>query len=178
VARLTVLDQTRDEEADELHSVIEFVELGPHGEPLGPGKQFRIRGDIVFIDNWVVKFEDSYIEEAALDRSTSLVMFRRIFGEFQEPRHGFLIDDEGRRPLAYGRGGTMSELEEKIWGDFWTIANDPQMAAELGIRAAHGEALSIRLQKGKAYRIMLRASDGLSIVPETEPPLPRPGLSG
>jgi hypothetical protein len=181
VARLTVLDQARDEESAELFTVVEFVELSPQGEPLGAGKQFRIQGDIVFLDNWVVKFDDRYVEEAALDRSTSLVLFRRIFGEFQEPRHGFPLDDVGGRPLAYGRGGAMSELEEKIWGDFWTIANDPVLAADLGIRAAHGEALSIRLQKGRSYRILLRASDGLSIVPEIDPPQPAQparGLSG
>jgi hypothetical protein len=178
LARLTVLDQSRDEESDELYSLIEFVELSPQGEPLGQGRQFRIRGDIVFIDNWIVKFEDKYIEQSDLDRSTSLVLFRRIFGEYQEPRQGFTLDDVGRRPLAYGRGGTLSEFEEKIWGEFWNIANDPQQAAELGIRAAHGEALSIRLQKGRSYRIMLRASDGLSIVPEFAAPPQSPGLSG
>ena len=43
-------------------------------------------------------------------------------------------------------------------------------ARELGIRAAHGQAVSIKTQKGKSYRILLRASDGLSIVPDGEVP--------
>ncbi len=178
LARLTVLDQSRDPESDELYSVVEFTELGPQGDPLGPAKQFRIRGDLVYLDHWVVKFDDKYVEQADIDRSTSLVLFRRIFGEFQEPRQGFSLDDVGSRPMAYGRGGAVSEFEEKIWSEFWGIASDPEKAAELGIRAAHGEALSIRLQQGRSYRILLRASDGLSIVPEAKRhPLPS-GLSG
>jgi hypothetical protein len=150
LARLTVLDQSRDPETDELYSLVEFTELGPQGDPLGPAKEFRIRGDMVYLDHWVVKFDDKYIEQSDIDRSTSLVLFRRIFGEFQEPRQGFSLDDVGRRPMAYGRGGAVSEFEEKIWSEFWGIANDPEQAAELGIRAAHGEAVSIRLQQVEA----------------------------
>ena len=64
----------------------------------------------------------------------------------------------------------MSDFEKQIWSEFWTIANDEAKAKELGIRAAHGEAPSMKLQKGKSYRIQLRASDGLSITPDSGPP--------
>ena len=60
----------------------------------------------------------------------------------------------------------MSAFEERIWSEFWNIANDPRQAEELGIRAAHGEAPSIKVRPGKSYLIHLRASDGLSITPE------------
>ncbi len=59
----------------------------------------------------------------------------------------------------------MTEFEKEIWDNFWTIANDPGLAEKKGIRAAHGEAVSMKAEKGKSYRIVLRASDGLSIVP-------------
>jgi hypothetical protein len=62
----------------------------------------------------------------------------------------------------------MSDFEKKIWSDFWTLANDPEKAKELGIRAAHGEAVNIRMEAGKRYQVQLRASDGLSITPITE----------
>jgi hypothetical protein len=46
------------------------------------------------------------------------------------------------------------------------IANDPERAEQMGIRAAHGLALSMKVQKGKSYTVQLRASDGLSLVPD------------
>jgi hypothetical protein len=67
----------------------------------------------------------------------------------------------------------MSDFEKKIWDEFWTIANDEAKANEMGIRAAHGEAPSMKLQKGKSYKVLLRASDGLSITPDSgQPPIP------
>lgn len=170
VAWLTVVDQEVDPETNELFTTGRFVEVNDKGEPLGAPREFRVRGDVVYIDNWVVKFDDQYVERAEIDRSTSLVLFRRIFGEAQTPKDGILLDPVGARPQAYGSGGVISDFEKQIWEDFWTIANDETRARELGIRAAHGEAPSMKLQKGKSYKIQLRASDGLSITPDSGPP--------
>jgi hypothetical protein len=170
VAWLTVLEQEVDPETNELYTTGQFVEVNDRGEPLGAPREFRVRGDVVYIDNWVVKFEDQYVERAEIDRSTSLVLFRRIFGESQTPNEGIPLDPVGSRPQAYGSAGAISEFEKRIWEDFWTIANDEAKARELGIRAAHGEAPSMKLQKGKSYKIQLRASDGLSITPDAGPP--------
>ncbi|HRV82040.1 MAG TPA: hypothetical protein P5218_11410 [Planctomycetota bacterium] len=60
-------------------------------------------------------------------------------------------------------GEAMGELESQLWAEFWEFANNPQHASTLGIRAAHGEAVSIKVREGKSYAISLRASDGLSI---------------
>ena len=57
----------------------------------------------------------------------------------------------------------MSDLERKIWDDFWTIANSPQQAAKLGIRTLHGDAVSIKVIQGKTYRITVRSSGGPEI---------------
>ncbi len=166
LARLTAVDQVEDPDTKERLTDVEFVELSEQGTPLDQPRKFRIKGDVIFVDNWIVKFDDKYIEAADLERSTSLVLFRRIFGEKQQPAEGFPLDEIGSRPQVYGRGGQMTEFEKKIWGDFWNIANDEAKASELGIRAAHGEAVSIKVQKGKSYKIQLRASDGLTIAPE------------
>ena len=166
VARLTVLDQVPDDADGPVTTLVEFQELTPQGDPAGEPRRFEVDGDIIYIDNWVVKFDDEFVENADIDRSTSLVLFRRIFGEYQEPRHGHMLDQVGAQPFIYSRGGKPSEFETKIWKDFWMIANDEDRAQEMGIRAAHGEAVSIKVKKGKKYRVSLRASDGLSIQPE------------
>ena len=173
VARLTVISQQDDPESGQLISEIEFVELDPGGEPFDAPRRFRIEGDLVYIDNWIVKFDDKYVEMADIDRSTSLVLFRRIYGEFQKPRDGFLLDEVGSRPRAYGRSA-MGEFEKQIWDDFWNIASDEQKARDLGIRAAHGDAPFIKVKPGTSYLIQLRASDGLSIVPENRSPVIEP----
>ena len=170
VGWLTVLEQDIDPTTNQLYTVGQFVEVNDKGEAISEPKQFRINGDVVYIDNWVVKFDDEFVERAEIDRSTSLVLFRRIFGEHQPPTDGFAIDTVGSRPQAYGTNGVMSDFEKKIWEEFWTIANDEARAKDLGIRAAHGEAPSMKLQKGKSYKVMLRASDGLSITPDSSPP--------
>ncbi len=167
LARLVVLDQETSPDTNELFSEVEFVELDGNGKPIDEPKRFRIKGDVVYIDNWVVKFEDKYVEQADLDRATSLVLFRRIFGEYQEPSEGFRLDEVGERPQVYAQGSDMTPFEKKIWDDFWNIANDEAKARSLGIRAAHGEAPSIRVEEGRSYRVLLRASDGLSIQPES-----------
>jgi hypothetical protein len=166
VAKLTAVDQTTDESSGEMSTLVDFVELNDEGQPMDTPRQFRIRGDVVFIDNWIVKFDDKYVQENDIERGTSLVLFRRIFGERQQPIEGFPLDAIGSAPRAYQRGSKMSDFEKRIWDDFWAIANDPTKAEELGIRAAHGQAVSMKVQKGKSYRVDLRASDGLSIVPE------------
>ena len=170
VAWLTVLEQDIDPETKQLYTIGQFVEVNDKGEKLGEPRQFRINGDVVYVDNWVVKFDDKYVEQAEIERSTSLVLFRRIFGEAQTPNDGIPLDAVGSRPQAYGNGNQMSAFEKQIWDDFWTIANDEAQAKEMGIRAAHGEAPSMKLQKGKSYKIQLRASDGLSITPDSGPP--------
>lgn len=166
VAQLRVIDQIPDEEKGTVVSRVEFVELDDQGKPIGEPRRFSVTGDTIYVDSWVVKFEDRFIESAAIDRSTSLVLFRRLFSDKQKPEEGFSLDPVGSRPAAYGDARTPSELEKKIWADFWTIATDEKKAKELGIRAAHGEAPSVPLKKGMVYRIELRAADGLSIRPE------------
>lgn len=165
LARLTAVDQGTDSATNEKFTDVEFVELNAEGKPLGEPRKFRIKGDMVYLDSWLVKFDDKYTQDADLERGVSLVLFRRIFGEKQQPSEGFPLDETNSRPQAYARGQE-TELEKKIWGDFWGIANDEAKAKELGIRAAHGEAVYIRMQKGKSYKVQLRASDGLSVVPE------------
>src|SRR5438105_12764494 len=166
VARFMSVDQTKDDTTGEISSLIEFVELNDEGHPIDTPRQFRIRGDTVYIDGWVVKFEDKYVEQADLERGTSLLLFKRIFGSGQKPDDGYPLDEVGSAPRAYARGGKMSDFERKIWDDFWNIANDSERAKQLGIRAAHGGAPFMKVEKGKSYKILLRASGDPTIVPE------------
>jgi hypothetical protein len=187
IARLTVVDQhevaslnpvtpTEGTENEisraNVTTTIEFTEVNEKGEAIGPAKQFDIVGDMVYVDFLRVTFDDKYIEQSDLDRSTSLVLFQRIFGEHQEPVKGFQLETVGTRPTAYGRGTSMSDFEKKIWNDFWLIANDPKCAADMGIRAAHGDAVSIRVKPGRMYEIDLRSTGEISVRTIDQPAAP------
>lgn len=166
VARFSAIEQTKDDTTGEVSSLIEFVELNDEGQPIDTPRQFWIHGDTVYIDGWVVKFDDKYVEQADLERGTSLLLFKRIFGSGQKPDDGYQLDEVGSAPHAYARGGKMSDFEKKIWDDFWNIANDSERAKQLGIRAAHGGAPFMKVEKGRSYKILLRASGDPTIVPE------------
>lgn len=170
LARLNVLGIERDDSGKVLKSMLEFVEMSPNGEPLSEPKKFELPGDLVYIDNWVVKFDDIYIENGDVAKGTSLCLFKRIFSEEQTPNDGFSLDEVGMRPQAYSRGGALTEFEKQLWGDFWEFANDSEKAKAMGIRAANGEAVSIKIREGASYDIELRASGGLSINPSTRKP--------
>lgn len=165
MAELTVIKQAKDNQSGELQTTVRFEEVDDDGKTLGQAKEFTVQGDLVYIDHWVVKFADQYVEEGALDKGTSLCLFKGLFGEFQKPSDAFSLDRSGERPAAYGRTDRISEFEQQIWDHFWEYANDPERAVQQGIRAAHGNAASIRVQPGKRYRLLLRASGGISIQP-------------
>lgn len=168
LAQLRVIDIDRNEDGTALTSTLEFIELAPSGEPLSPPRRLELPGDVIYIDNWVIKFDDAYIEKGDIERGTSLCLFRRIFSEQQTPNEGVSLDEIGMRPQAYARGGRLSEFEKQLWSEFWEFANDPAKASALGIRAANGEAVSIKVREGKAYNVSLRASGGLSIEPREQ----------
>src|SRR5207253_9704500 len=101
IARFSGVEQSKDESSGETTTLIEFVELNDEGHPIDTPRQFRIRGGTVYIDGWVVKFEDKYVEQADLERGTSLLLFKRIFGSGQKPDDGYPLDAFASAPSAY-----------------------------------------------------------------------------
>jgi hypothetical protein len=170
VAAIEVLDQQQQGERPTTR--FQFVELGKDGSPIGEKKEYTVEGDMVYLDALVIKYDDALVEAGDPMRSTSVCLFRRLFGEYQEPSQGFAIDAKGSRPSVYSQGDAMSPFERDMWANFWQYANDPAKAKAAGVRAIHGEAPFIRLQPGKRYQVELRASGGLSIKPEDLPARP------
>jgi hypothetical protein len=177
VARMTVLDQKSDEQSGKLVSHVEFVEVNDDAQPIGAAKRFDIVGNLVYVDYLKVTFDDRYIEESDLDRGTAICLFQRIFGEHQDPASGERLDEVGTRPTAYARGTAMSDFEKKIWDDFWSIANDPERAANIGIHAAHEVAVGMRVEPQKTYEIELRATGEMTFRPVT-PATPNADAAG
>jgi hypothetical protein len=164
LARLTVREQSTNDEGQIL-TKFDFVEINEEGQPISETQTLEVVGDRVYVEYLVVKFDDSYVAQADIERGTSICLIQRIFGERQQPADGFVVDRVGTRPTAYGRGTPVSEFEQQIWDDFWTIANDRAKAEALGIRAIQAEAPSLRVVEGKTYEIDIRSSGDFSFLP-------------
>lgn len=177
IAELTVLDQKKDPTDGKLKTTVQLVEVDDDGKPVdphAPPKTYVIDGDVVYIDGLIVKYADRLIEAGDPLRGTSAFLFRRIYGEHQEPGNGFVIDPVNNQPAPYGGETKMSQIDKTVWTNFWDIANDPQRRDAAGIRAAHGEAKYMKVMPGKVYRVQLRASDGVTIVAENKPAIGQP----
>jgi hypothetical protein len=168
VARLEVLQQEQDA-SGRLLTRVAFVETDDEGRPLEQPREFVIAGSEVHIDALVVSFLDEYVEKGDPLRGTALCLFRRIYGDEQKPSEGAPLDPVGGRPAAYSRGSEPSDLEKKIFGDFWEYANNPKKAEQAGVRTAQGKVSYTQLRPQMRYRLMLRSTGDFTIQPETAP---------
>jgi hypothetical protein len=167
IAQLEVLDQKKDPASGRLVTRFSFVETDDQGRPLEQPREFEIEGNEVYVDAWVVSFNDEFVEQGDPLRGTALCLFRRIFGQYQSPAEGFELDAVGARPAAYSHGSEPSELEKKIFGDFWEYANNPERKKEDGVRNVQGKASYTQLRPHMKYRLMLRSTGDLTIDPDT-----------
>ena len=167
MANIEILDLVKNE-ADEPVMVVRFTELDKYNQPLSESKEFELRGDKMYVDCWVVKFDDKYIEQSDALRSASLCVFKSIFGNLDGPEGSQPLDTHSQDdyPVVYS-DNAKSRFEQQIWGDFWRLANDEQSQQELGIRAIHGQANYLKVQKGKVYKVTVRASGAPSLQPVT-----------
>lgn len=169
VARFTVVEQGPDpDDPDRIRTVVEFVELGSEGEPVGEPRTIVVEGRQLYVEGLVIKFEDGYVEGGDLLRGSSIAILKRAFSENQPPSKGTALDTPRMHPLPGHDDDVGDPFYEDLWERFWDYANDPEAAKEKGVRAMHAEAPSIELRDGKSYRVELRASGGLSIQAEDD----------
>lgn len=174
---------TKDERQAEV-SVIEqsshrtkfkFAEFDEQGKPVGKPRDFELEGSEIYFDTLVIKFEENYkpLDEAMLKNpeiaqqlvKKSIILFRRVFSEKQKPEDGSPLDVNGDSPVVYAGENPPSKAERELWANFWKLANDAELAKDHGVRAAHGQAVSMKLENGKKYIIESRASGELTIRP-------------
>lgn len=163
-AYIDVTDTGFDQDTNEPFFVAKFTEVDVDGVPLSEPRTFRLRGRLLFVDSWIVKFDDKHVEASDPLRSTSLCLFKSIYGDIDERSGGYPLDqNDPNIATAYGNRDAQNKFEEQIWNEFWELANDPQQQELMGIRSNHGTVSYIQVLSGMTYQVDLRASDGLSL---------------
>ncbi len=169
LAQVTVLDVGIGEGGEGYETKVEFVELTEDGKPIGDAQTFSIKGNYLHIDCLTVSFDDIHVEEGTdLVRSKPLCLFERAYGNEQAPDDGYKFVREGEYPTAYTGSRPVSDLEKKIWDNFWEIANDQIQQGDLAIRNASGKGWYVKVVEGKTYQLKQRATGGLELVPDAE----------
>ena len=164
-AEVKVLDIGENSEGEPIMNV-RFVEFDEYGDPLGEPRDFELRGNKMYVDCWIVKFGDKYIEQNDALRSASLCIFKSIYGNIDGPEGSKALDTSSIDdfPAVYG-DDERTKFEQQIWSDFWTIANDPSSQEDFGIRAIHGQANYLKIEAGKTYEVSVRSSGAASLTP-------------
>jgi len=172
VADVKVLTQRRAADGVPV-TTFEFVERDRAGKALLP-KVFTVPGEVVYFEALVIQFLDKAVMVGDPVRGKSIHLFRRVFGEAQEPRDGPLIaaaQPDGI-PDVYRISPSPSAFEKRLWRLFWHWADHPAEAEQEGVSVAAIKAVGIRPTAGSSYRITLRHAGGLDIRKVEENPNP------
>ncbi len=115
VAQVNVLEQHAGGQDGPI-TVVRWQQVGPTGS-LGTPEILELRGDQVYFEAWVIKFDYESVGLGLAGRETSLAMFRRAFGDRQAPATGLpldqtappdaagAVDQSGGRARPRGPGG-------------------------------------------------------------------------
>jgi len=169
LANITVTEMGELEDGVPFFDVL-FEEVDSYGNPVAKAREFRLKGDQLWVDCWVCKFDDDYVEQGDELRGTSLCIFKRILGNLDGQNGGYpldRLDEDGKvvPPGIYHSGPRMTEFEEKIWSDFWKIANDPELQDEMGIKATHGQIDYLKVEKDRIYSVKANSLGGFDLDP-------------
>lgn len=166
-AQLEVLSQVKDA-AGETVNQLRFTELDPQGGVLGAQRTFEIKGDEIYLDTLVIKFEDHFVEAGDPLRGKALMLFRRIFTNRVKPDDGYDLDRNGVPPALYA-SRTASPFERDLWARLWDVANSETLAKQAGVKAIHGQAVYGKLLPGMVYTYLMRNTGEMILPPPRVP---------
>ncbi len=161
-----VISQENDD-AGQLWTTLKFIETSREKtEEVISEQQYKIAGDVIHFDLLIVRFPKEMVADG---KERSLYLWRRIYGENQQPSQAFSINQEGDIPNRYKDLFTKLKLSEQqtLWDGIWSLSNDPQALSEYGIQAIYGNAVYKQLRPGLVYIFKIDPSG--NVFPETIP---------
>ena len=159
VAQVNVLQQRTDDGGRVLTTLL-WQELAPNGT-IGRPLSLEVVGTLVYFEAFVLKFEHRHVGTGDQERGSSLALFRRVFGDMQAPDSVSQFDRASRPVLEETE--EVKKLHERLWSRFWDLVDDPQLAAEYGVRIAQCEAPAVPLKAGQIWELTIDAAGGLNL---------------
>jgi len=182
-AQLIVLDQQESADQKKM-TTFRFTEVDAEGTPLQEYPEFTLEGDEIYVDAFVVKFDDKFIEHGDVLKGKALLLFRRIFSNRLQPDSGYMLDKKGQAPLAYASKEAAGEFERELWSKFWEIPDDPKLREKYGVRAAQSTAAAVKVRKSDVLLIEVRSTGevtvrkALDLVKQEKPVSPEEAKAG
>ena len=161
IAHIQILDQRKDSSGQITETDLLFVELDDTGREIAR-QAITIPGNVLYIDAWTVKFKQEDVAEGHPLRGRTLVLLRRIYSDRLAPRDGIEIDTPGAVPSAYAVS-EFAEFQKQLWKHFWDIATDKELAANMGVRVAQGEAVYKPVRTGEVLELIVDAAGGMNL---------------
>ena len=137
-----------------LQTTIRFVEIARDEQTRLSDAEFTVGGDVLYFDGMVVVFPKNLVMDGS---ERAIFLWRRIFGEHQEPAYGWKIGEPGEEPARYREffDKLDPDSNETFWEAIWNLANDAEGLGEHGIRTIQGEAISQKMEPGIVYTFIL-----------------------
>lgn len=132
---------------------------------IGPVVERWLPGSEVFVDGRVIQFDQDYVERGDNLRGSSLAFLERLYTDELAPDEGITLDQRGQRPSAYGAAAS----DDSVWTRFWELMHDREEQQRRGILTMMGQAVNMRTDVGRSYKIEIRASGGMSFTPDGRP---------
>lgn len=169
VADLIVAEQSRTDGV--LHTRLIMVEYDRAARPLPP-RAFEVVGDQVHVDALVIKFDNDLVRADHPMRGRALLLFEKLYGDAQPPAQAARIDPVGGVPGIYRDvDPNVSTFEQKLWHQFWQLADDPALRQQLGVKVAHGAGVFAPFKPGIRYTVTLAADGNVTLYDEPLPPV-------
>jgi hypothetical protein len=170
VAQINVLDQ-HSNEAGQAFTRLRWQEIDASGA-LRPPIAAEILGKQLYVEALVIKFEPDIGIESDHEDWESVALFRRLFGDQQNPQWGFALAPDASDPTKdidddAGRAD--------VWKRFWEIVDDPAMGSRFGVRVVQCEAPSVPVRAGQVWEVTLDAAGGLNLQKRREQAHAPPG---
>ncbi|KJJ86031.1 hypothetical protein OMAG_000098 [Candidatus Omnitrophus magneticus] len=162
VAEVLVTGVNYDEVKKKTFTTIKFLEYSSTGKPLIP-KYFTFSGNIIQFQALVIRFDDKYIHYGDKLKGKSAYLFWKVFMLEGANTQTYDITEMYRVPEGYKLENAKTEIEEKLWRNFWVYALDPEMAKDGGIKNAQIEAPGVIFIPGMLYTIKIEHDGGLRI---------------
>lgn len=166
LAHIEILGQSLDENSNIASTELLLIELNERGSELAR-QQFTIPGNILFIDAQTIRFDHEHVAEGHPLFGRTLVLLRRIYSDHMAPADGISIDTPGAIPPGYASTDA-GRYEQRLWESFWEIATSAELAHEMGVRVAQGEAVYKPVRAGEHYELIVEAAGGMALMPINE----------